>query len=337
MVTKGQMIDAFVDLGKLIMDRPPELEAVIHRSSIHNPWFTKENISSALGGIARQFLQRDALEKWMDMYPVPVSRPQTIGLIMAGNIPAVGFHDLLAVLASGHRAAAKLSEKDPYLMAWMVGAMGDSLRERVSIVEKLQDFDAVIATGSNNSARYFRQYFGRYPHVIRKNRNSVAVLDGSETTEQLGKLANDLFSYFGLGCRNVSKIYIPEGYDFEALVAAMEPYRDLANHSKYKNNIDYNAAIHILNKVPNISLPHITLVERDEIISRIGSLHYAHYSNLAQLRNEFAGLADEIQCIVTGLDFEHGRIPVVGFGESQCPALTDYADGVDTMQFLSSL
>jgi hypothetical protein len=165
----------------------------------------------------------------------------------------------------------------------------------------------------------------------------VAVLDGKETPEQLGKLAADLFSYFGQGCRNVSKIYVPEGYAFDALIAALEPYRELANHNKYKNNIDYNAAINILNRTPNISLPHLTLVENEEIISRIGSLHYSRYTDLGQLAVSLASRADDIQCVVTDTNIEPGQVPVVPFGEAQCPGLTDYADGLDTMQFLSSL
>lgn len=340
MIPSENILHALGALGDSIQKRSPELDAIIHRSSVHNPWFTKENIHLALQNIAIHYLNKNALQNWVTNYQVPVSAPKNIGLVMAGNIPAVGFHDMISVLLSGHRVQIKLSEKDLYLIPWMIKKLTQylpALEKRISVVTRLKGFDAVIATGSDNSARYFLQYFSNYPHVIRRNRNAVAVLDGNETPGQLKELSHDIFSFFGLGCRNVSKIYIPAGYQFDDFVAGIKQYEHLVNHNKYKNNIDYNAAIYILNKMPNISLPHLMLIEKPEIISRIGCLHYSYYDQTDQLKGHLIEHKSDIQCIVTDSIQLMNDISVVPFGNTQKPALTDYADGVDTMEFLSKL
>lgn len=340
MISAENMLQAFNELGESIQKGSPELDAIVHRSSVHNSWFTKENIRLALKNIAIHFLDKNALQNWVGLYPVPVSAPKNIGLVMAGNIPVVGFHDMLAVLLSGHRVQIKLSEKDPYLIPWMTNQLSKilpPLEDRISIVPRLKKFHAVIATGSDNSARYFLQYFGDYPHVIRRNRNAIAVLDGNETPDQLKALSRDIFSFFGLGCRNVSKVYIPQGYEFDDFVEGIKPYQYLVNHNKYKNNIDYNAAVHILKKMPNISLPHLMLIEKPEITSRIGCLHYSYYNQIDQLEDHLIEHKSNIQCIVTDAISSKSEIPVVSFGHSQEPSLSDYADGVDTMDFLSKL
>jgi hypothetical protein len=336
----NDIVRALAALGNSFQSPQQELEAVIHRASVHNPWFTKDNIHISLESISKQFLNEESLHNWIGEYAIPVLSPKKIGIVMAGNIPLVGFHDFLAVLLSGHNVQMKLSEKSPYLVPWVVKQLVTflpALQKRISIVTRLKDFDAVIATGSDNSARYFKQYFGNYPHIIRKNRNAVAVLDGKESVEQLKMLAKDIFIYFGLGCRNVSKLYLPFGYKFDNFVVGVDHYKHLANHNKYKNNIDYNAAVNILNKVPNISLPHLMLIENQEITSRIGCLHYSYYSDLESLSLELHSNKDRIQCVVSNSQIKSQEVPIIGFGASQNPTLSDYADGIDTMEFLSKI
>ena len=261
-----------------------------------------------------------------------------MGLIAAGNIPAVGFHDLLSVFAAGHISMIKYSEKDKYLLPFLIKKLIE-IDERAGAyfveVERLADFDAVIATGSNNSSRYFKQYFGKYPHIIRSNKNSVAFLNGCETPEELKDLGSDIFQYFGLGCRSVSHIMIPIEFDFERLCKAMSAYESLAEHPKYKNNLDYHLAILILNKDPHRHLPGVVLRESDELISPVGCLNYSYYYSYDELRKKLADSRNNIQCIVG-----HDKIlsePVVPFGSAQRPGLADYADGVDTMEFLTNL
>jgi len=265
--------------------------------------------------------------------------PNTVALIMAGNIPLVGFHDWLCVFVAGHRAKVKLSDKDKRLLPLLVKKMGEwaheswAYTEFLSEGERLTDFDMVIATGSNNTARYFEQYFGKYPHIIRRNRNAVAVLSGMETAEELHALGQDIFSYFGLGCRNVSKIYVPHGYQFDTLLEALHEYREMINHDKYKNNFDYNFTLYIMNGVPHKNNGCLLMKEDHSLQARIASVHYEYYDELQDLDALLASKRDEIQCVV-------GKIKVNGFtvlpfGESQKPTLNDYPDRVDVMRFLA--
>ena len=242
------------------------------------------------------------------------------------------------VLASGHQAIIKLSEKDSHLIRFVTEKWIEILPElasHLSFVDKLEDYDAVIATGSNNSSRYFEYYFRNHPHILRKNRNGVAVLTGSETPEELEKLSDDIFLYFGLGCRNVSRLYVPEDYDFANWHTAIEKWKYLKEHNKYRNNLDYNYAIYMINRVPHINLEHLILKQDDLIASRIGCVHYSFYKDQSDLHEQLSSRKDEIQCLVS-LD------PVAGWqhvkpGQSQYPSLQQYADGVDTMEFLQSL
>jgi hypothetical protein len=335
-----ERIQALIKLGEHLRREDDEyLQAVMHRTQYNNPWFTIQNQQLAVRAIAEQMLDRTKLEQWLSAYNIPEeTKPQTVGLVMAGNIPLVGFHDLLCVFVAGHRAMIKLSDKDQYLLPYLLKLLGrfDSRAEDYfQVVEKLQGFDAVIATGSNNSARYFEAYFGKYPHIIRRNRNAVAVLDGQESEEELRALGRDVFQYFGLGCRNVAKIYVPRNYGFNALLEALHEHRDLVLHSKYKNNFDYNYALFVLNKVKYQANGCILLTENKAIASHIAGLHYEYYDDLETVKNEMEERASEIQCIIAREELL--PIKTYSFGEAQSPELWDYADGVDTMAFLSGL
>ena len=330
--------EALVQLGKILEPPGDYLKAVMHRTSFHNQWLTDENQEQALTAIAKEWLQPEVLSGWLNRYAelnTIVGKGKKIGLVSAGNIPVVGLHDVICVFAAGHQAVIKLSDKDPYLLPAIIKEW-DKVSPGVSgyfeFVERLQGFDAVIATGSDNSARYFEYYFGKYPHVIRRNRNAVAVLDGQESYVDLLGLGRDVFQYFGLGCRNVSKLYLPKGYAFDQLHEAFFEYRELVLHPKYKNNYDYNYAMYILNKVPFIPSGPAMLLENPDIPSRIGTLHYEYYEDLTALQNQLQHQIDHIQCIVARPGLL--SLPAVAPGKAQSPAIDEYADGVDTMSFL---
>ncbi|MCB0631497.1 MAG: acyl-CoA reductase [Saprospiraceae bacterium] len=338
-MTLQERLSVLIKLGELLSAPDEYREAVIHRSYYHNQWLTKENQRLALESIANHMLQPDKLDQWLQRYDMhEPEAPLKVGLVLAGNIPLVGFHDVLCVFVAGHRSIIKLSDKDPYLLPFLLKRLGEidpRTKAYFEIVERLDDFDAVIATGSNNSARYFEAYFGKYPHIIRRNRNAVAVLTGAESAEELHRLGDDVFRYFGLGCRNVAKLYLPKGYKFEALLTALHEYREVVNHSKYKNNFDYNYALFMLNKVSYEANGCILLTENSSLQSHIGGLHYEYYESEEQLREELAERQKEIQCVISRKNFPD--IPVFDFGQAQEPELWDYADGVDTLQFLLDL
>lgn len=345
---RNEILSAFISLGEKIKEQDQEMLAFCHRASLHNKWFTLESILKALEALAENYLNSDNLKNWVSHYYSDVSaeietdqsKIKIVAIIMAGNIPLVGFHDFLAVLISGYKVQIKLSDKDPYLIEWIIKTLNKInpiFSNKIEIATRLRDFDAVIATGSNNSSLYFHQYFSKYPHIIRKNRNGVAVLSGKENKADLKDLSKDIFSYFGLGCRNVSKLYLPEEYNFDQLVEAVNLYSDLANHNKYKNNVEYNSAIHILNKVPSISLPHIIFIEDSKIASRIGVVHFEYYTKMSDLMLEMKEKKEEIQCLVSMENLNLSDLKTFSFGKAQSPSLMDYADGVDTMQFLKEL
>lgn len=326
-------------LGEHLRGEDDYLRAVMQRAKFHNPWFTIENQELSIRAIAEQFLDGGKLSEWLSRYQIPEqAAPRTVAIVMAGNLPLVGFHDLLCVFAAGHKALIKLSDKDQYLLPYLLELLGQ-FDERAGscfeTTERLQGFEAVIATGSNNSARYFEAYFSKYPHIIRKNRNGVAVLDGKESEAELLALGRDVFQYFGLGCRNVSKLYVPRGYRFEPLLEALHEYREIVQHDKYKNNFDYNYALYILNKEPYMANGCIILTENASLQSRIAGLHYEFYDELDEVEAEISRRKGEIQLVAArpGL-LRQAALP---FGQTQQPQLWDYADGVDTMAFLLSL
>jgi len=262
---------------------------------------------------------------------------RSIGLILAGNIPIVGFHDILCVLASGHKALIKLSSHDqkfiPYLLNKLI-EIEPGFELQISYIDRLKDFDAVIATGSNNTSRYFDYYFSKVPHIIRKNRNSVAILNGEESKEDLEALGHDIFDYFGLGCRNVSKLYVPKDYDFKEFFESIEEFKSVADHHKYNNNYDYNKSIFLVNLDKHFDNGFLLLKEDSRFVSPLAVLYYKEYQTIEQLGSELIKNEDLIQCIVS-----NSKLPLstVAFGQSQCPGLMDYADGVDTMKFLREL
>ncbi len=309
-----------------------ELNEVKQTAFEKNKWFTIEFINLALKNIVTQYLDEEKLRSWVEHYRLDNNvSPKTIGVVMAGNIPLVGFHDFLSVFISGHHQHIKLSEKDEVLLKHILEVMTQWNQEVADVVEvmpMLKGCDAYIATGSNNSSRYFNYYFGRFPSVIRSNKTSVAVLDGTETPEELALLADDVYTYFGLGCRNVTKVYVPKGYDFIPLIEAFKKYDYFADHTKYKNNYDYNLALFLMNNHFYMSNESIVLNENDNIFSAVSVLHYSFFEDKKLIDQGLLGL-ENVQCIVG-----HGHLP---FGSSQVPSLFDYADGIDTVQFLLSL
>lgn len=348
-----ETIRAFVELGKFLQqfrtDSPQKNEAVlgndvhfdafealIQLSQSHNGWFTQEQVRFAIGSWADALIA-DNLNQWLSNYQTPTPNPKTIGLILAGNIPMVGFHDLMAVLVSGHQAAIKTSSNDQKLLPFLVGylqAIYPELSSRVQFSEnKLENFDAVIATGSNNTARYFEYYFRDKPAIIRKNRNSVAVLSGQETPAELQALGEDIFRYFGLGCRNVSKLFVPKGYDFTAFFEAIFSYQDVIHYEKYANNYDYNKAVFLMSNFKLLDNGFLTIKEDSSYASPISSVFYEFYESLDQLAHRLSNDQDQLQCIVSS-NLVEGSIP---FGSTQKPALWDYADRVDTLAFLLAI
>lgn len=330
MSDRNQKITALVALGQYMLSHDEAWEHTKDRAVQGNQWFTAAQIEVAVKNMVTNFLQADKLNLWLEKYPIP-QNPKLVGITMAGNIPLVGFHDFLCGYLSGHQMRLKLSSKDQILLPHLLDKLGEwdtDSTSQIQISDNIRNCDAYIATGSNNTARYFEQYFEKYPHIIRRNRTSVAVLDGTETKEELAALAEDVFLYFGLGCRNVTQVCVPKGYDFQQLFEAFEPYRDFINHNKYRNNYDYYLAIYLLNKVPYLSNDALLLVENESPFSAVSVLHYRYYEDKAQLVNELQQSHD-LQCIVSRES--------IAFGAAQVPSLSDFADGVDTMNFLCSI
>jgi len=325
-------IDLLVQLAKYLEENGEEWQDVKNRAAAQNGWFIPGFIDLSVKNIISSFLDESKLQDWTRHYHLDDNvGGRNVGLVMAGNIPLVGFHDFLCIFISGHRQTIKLSSKDNILLKHMAQKLNEweeSFSGLVSFSEMLKGCDAYIATGSNNSALYFNQYFSKYPNIIRRNRTSVAVLTGSETEEELNGLSDDVHLYFGLGCRNTTKIFVPEGYDFVPLLAAFDKYKYLADHNKYKNNYDYQLSIALLNNVYYMTNGTTLLIENDAIFSAISQLHYSFYNNPEKLLAELKQDPD-IQCIAG----YGGTRP----GQAQSPGLMDYADGVDTMQFLLTL
>jgi len=332
-----ERIAVLAQLGQGLSQPDPERTALVKASYRYNQWFTEENYNAAIQAIADRMLQQSLLEKWVAPYPISdTMTPQTVGMVLAGNIPLVGFHDVLSTFICGHIAQIKLSDKDKLVLPYLVDQLAkydERIKPYFKFVDRLADFDRVIATGSNNTARYFDLYFGKYPNIIRKNRNAVAVLRGDESKEALHALGRDIFTYFGLGCRNVSKLYVPKNYEFEPLLEQLHEYRKIIELNKYKNNFDYNFTLLILNSKKYFSNGCILLTESELIQSRIASLHFEYYEDENDLQQKLKPHRDEIQCVVSDQPVDHWKhIPL---GGAQTPGLDDYADGVDTLAFLT--
>ncbi len=316
-----------------------EFQQLLATVTQENLWFTTASVHTAITGIC-EMLHPDKLRQWLQKYEVSATNTNIkVAVIMAGNIPMVGFHDMLCVLLAGYIFIGKLSSKDNQLLdfiAKLLIAINPEFKTRIQFTDQRlgssNNFDAIIATGSNNSARYFDAYFSKYPNIIRRNRNSVAVLSGNETNEQLQALGNDVFQYFGLGCRNVSKLYLPKDYDMVHLLDQWKDFEYLAEHSKYANNYDYQRSLLLMNNIPHFDNGFLLLQENMQLASPIGVLYYEYYTDKEILNSQLQMLSYNIQCIVG--DEKMGYIP---FGKAQQPELWDYADGVDTMQFLTQL
>lgn len=330
MTNIDKRIDFMKTLGDYMRSADEQWLAAKENAVQKNSWFTAEHIDMAADNIVSAYLQPALLKNWISKYTLPET-PKKVGILMAGNIPLVGFHDFLCGYMSGHNLQLKLSSKDTVLMTDLVRKLGELDPEaaaRIQIAENLIGCDAYIATGSNNSSRYFEQYFAKWPHIIRRNRTSVAVLDGTETVDELQALARDVFIYFGLGCRNVTQLCVPRDYDFTELLQVFDSHEFLMNHHKYHNNYDYHLAVYLLNAVPYLTNGSLLLVENDVPFSAVSVLHYRRYDDRQALLDELKGRED-IQAVMG-----HGGVP---FGKGQQPALDDYADGVDTMAFLCGL
>lgn len=331
-------LEALLLLGEYIQKKDVPLQKAIQRNYINNQWFTPENQWKSLNAIQSEFLNRSKLEAWLEKYPInDQSTKKKVGLILAGNIPLVGFHDFLCVWLSGHTALVKTSGKDEKLFVHLLEFLEKTIEKpnnRFEIVERLKDFDAIIATGSNNSGRYFDYYFGKYPNIIRKNRSSVAILKGDETKEEITALGNDLFDYFGLGCRNVSKIFVPKDFDFVSFLDNLASFEGLMHHNKYKNNYDYNRSILLLNETPHFASDYIMLAENKGMVSPISTLYYEFYEHQSEWENRLMDEAEQIQCVVGNARHYPELLP---FGKAQEPTLSDYADNIDTMEFLVNL
>jgi hypothetical protein len=330
-------IQAFSKLGNWIKNiHPDTFNAWAREAGAVNNWFTSENVRTALDGLATM-LNDEKLKEWVSSYKFREVEARKVGVVMAGNIPLVGFHDMLCVLMSGHTMHAKLSSQDSVLMKNIAKVLTDiepGFSEQILFADRLNNVDAVIATGSNNSARYFKFYFGKVPNIIRQNRSSAAILTGQESQEQLGLLGRDVLQYFGLGCRNVSKLYVPEGYTFDYFFQSIEYMKTLLQHHKYLNNYDYNKSIFLINKVEHFDNGFLMLRESENMFSPISVLHFERYSGIGDLQARLAKWNDQVQILIGNHDIIPEAVP---FGEAQCPTVMDYADGVDTMEFLLNL
>ncbi|NQY08572.1 MAG: acyl-CoA reductase [Flavobacteriales bacterium] len=346
-----QRIGAFVELGnwlreKVVVweqsndDSDDEFSHNMRLAGVQNPWFDRKSLSTCFKAWSES-LNKDSLNKWLEPYQETIKNRKkavSVGIVAAGNIPLVCFHDFLSILLSGNSCRIKMAKSDevllPYITKQLI-AIEPAFKDLIVFAEyQLQGFDAVIATGSNNSARYFDLYFGKYPNVIRKNRNSIAVIDGSETSEEYAALGQDIFQYFGLGCRNVSKLLVPENYILDRFYEGIYAFADIVNHNKYGNNYDYNRTIYLMSVVDFLDNGFLLLKEDEAISSPIAVLYYERYKDEKHLQEILARHGDDVQCIVSKQ--EQGS-QSVRLGDAQNPKLNDYADGVNTLDFLCNL
>ncbi|MDB4924559.1 acyl-CoA reductase [Mucilaginibacter sp.] len=334
-----ELINTFSQLGQQLSAPDEELAELINNEHRYNAWFTPASVERAVKAIG-QMLNEAELTTWLSNYELTKNTSsKKIGLILAGNIPLVGFHDVLCVLITGNHALIKASVQDARLIKHVLEklvAIDGRFSDQFSFVERLADFDAVIATGSNNSSRYFEYYFGKVPNIIRKNRNSLAVITGDETQEQLYNLGHDIFDYYGLGCRNVSKILIPKDYNLATFFEAIELYYPIINHHKYNNNYDYNKSIYLVNSDKHLDNGFLLVKEDERFVSPLAVLYYSYYDDLQAAEELIKTENENIQCVVSSVPLKI-KSQVVNFGMSQQPQLWDYADGIDTMDFLANL
>lgn len=331
-----KLIIAFTKLSAFMAAPDVAFNNLLENASNHNAWFTLEEVKRSISSLSNMLNNND-LQKWFESIII-TETPKKVGLILAGNIPMVGFHDVISVLATGNIALIKLSSADDKLLPALLNELvkiEPALEAQIEYTERLKDFDAIIATGSNNSSRYFDYYFGKVPNIIRKNRNSVAVLTGKESKESMAALGHDLFDYFGLGCRNVSKVFIPEGYEIKNFFEPVESFQPIVNHFKYNNNYDYNKSIYLVNQVKHYDNGFLLMKEDTGLSSPLAVLYYEEYKELSAVAEALKAQRDQIQCVVSEAALDWGS-PVLSFGQSQSPKLWDYADNVNTVEFLNT-
>ncbi|MDD5571457.1 MAG: acyl-CoA reductase [Bacteroidales bacterium] len=348
----GKKISAFIKLGNFLsyfindktnkerdlLEFYPQFEELIKTSFHHNGWFTEDNVRTAISSIS-QNLTKEKLEKWLKKYHEIISNKnesKRIAVITAGNIPMVGFHDMICVLVTGNVFIGKLSSQDNKLLPFIGNILlkiEPEFKNHIFFTEnKLEKFDKIIATGSDNTSRYFEYYFGKYPHVIRKHRNSIAVISGKETNDELEELAKDIFLYFGLGCRNVSKIFVPENFNFEKFFEAIKKFVDLCKHNKYMNNYDYYKAIYLINTIEFKDNGFMMLMENPSLSSPVSVVYYEKYHSIKDVLKKIEASKNNIQCIVSKISEIKSK---TDFGKTQFPELWDYADNIDTIEFLT--
>jgi hypothetical protein len=336
-MTLAHRLQAFIRLGQAIRDLPDaERAALAAKAGKENGWFTDASVELALKGIGI-LLDADRLDRWTKSYPMDSAPARTVGVAMAGNIPAVGFHDFLAVLLSGHRLRYKASSKDTVLLDFIQRTLVDlepEFAQHLERSDRLNDVDAIIATGSDNTFRYFEYYFRNIPHVLRKNRVSCAVIQGDEPEEEIRQLGQDIFSYYGLGCRNVASVFVPRDYDLVEFLRRLEGFGPVVENHKYQNNYTYQKSLAMLNQEKFMDNGFLLLKPSDKLISPIAVLHYQEYRDLDDLKSRIDSQRDNLQTIVSARGWFASSQP---FGAAQFPQVDDYADGVDTMKFLTSL
>lgn len=333
---KEQLISAFKQLGKYLCEPDEAFQSAIYSAENANPWFTKSEVTKSVKALAEMLNEGD-LSQWFEHIEV-AQNPKTIGLILAGNIPLVGFHDVMCVLATGNIALIKLSSSDNKLLPFLLNKLCEilpNLKEHIIYAEQLKGFDAVIATGSNNTSRYFEYYFGKVPNIIRKNRNSIAILTGEESKEDVAQLGHDIFDYFGMGCRSISKIFIPKNYEIKNFFEPLAQFQDIINHFKYNNNYDYNKSIYLVNQQKHYDNGFLLLKEDEGLSSPLAVLYYETYENVDEAIKKLKQQAEQIQCIVGNI--RERKLSILPFGQSQHPKLWDYADNVNTIEFLKNL
>lgn len=339
-----QRINAFVQVGKFInrhfsTNRISEeanlhlgLTELIKTAQLYNGWFVEEFSNHAIKNIGYYLTEND-LKLLCEKVPQENSNPKTIAVICAGNIPMVGFHDILCVLLAGDTVLIKLSTDDNVLLPFFLKLLVNYEPEFDNFIRlsdgRLTNFDAIIATGSNNTANYFEYYFNKYPSIIRKNRSSLAVITGNETSEELAELGKDIFYYYGLGCRNVSKLLVPMDYNFNQFFEAIFKFGYLADNKKYANNYEYNRTIYLMGREDFLDNNFLIIKPDNQIHAPISVVFYERYKTQKDVQTYLETNNQEIQCIVG-----HGYIP---FGNSQSPVITDFADNINTMNFLVNL
>ena len=336
-MTLEQRKNVLVELGNRLQNlKSDQLEALSLQAVNQNNWFTPISVAKAIEAWANS-LSEEKINQWTKNYNLSPSQAQEVGLILAGNIPMVGLHDLLSVLVSGHIAAVKLSSQDSALIQFIISELKNispELGAQIKLVEQLKEAHAVIATGSDNTARYFKHYFGKKPNIIRQNRTSIGVIKGDESREDFADLGKDIFTYYGLGCRNVSKVFVPKGFDLTQLIDGLMSFESVIDHHKFRNNYDYNKSIYLVNNEPHLDSGFFLMRETEDLVSPISVLFYEFYDSEAQLSLKLSTIADKTQCIVSKDSWYPNSL---NFGEAQSPELWDYADGVDTLEFLNEL